>query len=601
MTKKKKYSLIAMLKGLFLGNNHMDMGEEDLLKEEELQSPFRTIVKNFFSNKIALTGLIAFSTIFAIVIIYPFLYPIDLVFQNSTQRNAQPMAGYMDMPAELENDFNKLSIGSLFTLGIDNEGNLYQWGELSDKLQELPEDMGKLVDVSAGLDHAVGLDENGMVYSWGNDRLNIGNIPREVERADNISKVYAGHQISMALTDDGHLYNWGNANLIKIAIPYDYQGTYVDMIGNSSTALALTSDGIVVPLTYVDNPSNNVPEEIQGSVVAIELTTQTGMALTNDGYVHFWGDERNNIQEVPEEIQGKVVDISSGYSTFTAVTEDGKVHSWGTNVYGEGDAPNINDAVKITSGSYQNYVETADGEIVTFGLNGYLMGTDHYGRDVFGRLVEGGRMTMTIGAVAVIIQMGLGVLVGGIAGYYGGFIDNILMRFAEVIGAIPFMPLAMILSAVIGNQLPENLRITMIMVILGILSWPRTARLVRGQVLAEREKEFVTAAKSMGIKERVIIFRHIIPNVITVIIVNATLSFAASMITETSLSFLGFGVLEPRPTWGNMLTSSQNSEVISVFWWRWLFPAIALSISTISINLIGDGLRSAIDPKSNER
>ena len=141
----------------------------------------------------------------------------------------------------------------------------------------------------------------------------------------------------------------------------------------------------------------------------------------------------------------------------------------------------------------------------------------------------------------------------------------------------------------------------MIMVVLGVLSWTGLARLVRAQVLSEREQEFVTAARAMGVKQMSIVFKHIIPNVISVIIVQATLSFATSMLTESSLSFLGFGVALPRPTWGNMLTGCFNSVVIQNYWWRWVFPSIILGICVICINLIGDGLRDAIDPKSNER
>ena len=139
------------------------------------------------------------------------------------------------------------------------------------------------------------------------------------------------------------------------------------------------------------------------------------------------------------------------------------------------------------------------------------------------------------------------------------------------------------------------------MCILGLLSWPGIARLVRGSVLAEREQEFVTAAKALGVREFGIIFRHIVPNIITVIIVNATLNFATCMLTESSLSFIGFGVTEPNATWGNMLTGAQNGQVIENYWWRWAFPALMLGICTISINCIGDGLRDAIDPKSKER
>ncbi len=222
------------------------------------------------------------------------------------------------------------------------------------------------------------------------------------------------------------------------------------------------------------------------------------------------------------------------------------------------------------------------------------------------------------------------------------------MRFTEIVSSIPFLPFAIILSTILGNKVSELGRIIIIMFILGVLSWPGIARLVRGSVLAEREQEFVTAAKALGVKEMGIVFRHIIPNVVTVIIVNATLDFATCMLTESSLSFIGFGVQEPSATWGNMLNAAQDGKVIQDYWWRWLFPSIALGACTISINCIGgvqepsatwgnmlnaaqdgkviqdywwrwlfpsialgactisincigDGLRDAIDPKSKER
>ena len=141
----------------------------------------------------------------------------------------------------------------------------------------------------------------------------------------------------------------------------------------------------------------------------------------------------------------------------------------------------------------------------------------------------------------------------------------------------------------------------MIMVILGVLNWPSIARLVRAQMLSAREQEYVTAAKAMGIKQAKIIFKHLMPNIITVALVNLTLGFATSMLTESALSFLGFGIVEPRPTWGNMLYSSISTTVLRDYWWRWVFASIALSFATISINLIGDALRDAVDPKSNDR
>jgi peptide/nickel transport system permease protein len=229
------------------------------------------------------------------------------------------------------------------------------------------------------------------------------------------------------------------------------------------------------------------------------------------------------------------------------------------------------------------------------------MGTDQYGRDVFRRLLEGGKVTLTVGAISVIISGIIGIIIGGLSGFYGGKVDMLLMRFTEVVSAIPFMPLAIILSAIIGNRISENLRIVLIMLILGLLSWPGLARLTRAQILAERENEFVTAAKAMGVRERGIIFRHILPNVIAVILVDLTLGLATCMLIESSLSYLGFGVQEPRATWGNMLYSCNDSTVIRRYWWRWAFPALALSLATISVNAMGDGLRDAIDPKANDR
>ena len=233
-------------------------------------------------------------------------------------------------------------------------------------------------------------------------------------------------------------------------------------------------------------------------------------------------------------------------------------------------------------------------------MRGYLFGTDQRGRDTFTRLIHGGKMTMTIGAVAVIVSSVVAIIVGCLSGYFGGWVDMLLMRVTEIFSSIPFLPFAMLLSYVMSNRpISENMKIFIIMLILGLLSWTGLARMIRGQVLAEREKEFVMAAKAMGVKEKSIAFRHILPNVISVILVSMTLDFAGCLLTESSLSYLGFGVQQPRPTWGNMLNGANNSIVIQNYWWQWLFPAIFLSIATISINIIGDTLRDVLDPKSS--
>jgi peptide/nickel transport system permease protein len=200
----------------------------------------------------------------------------------------------------------------------------------------------------------------------------------------------------------------------------------------------------------------------------------------------------------------------------------------------------------------------------------------------------------------VLVSSFIAIVIGCLSGYFGGWVDLLLMRVTEVFSAIPFLPFAMMLSYILSYYpIGETARMLLIMVILGLLSWTGLARIIRGQVLAEREREFVLAARVIGVEERRIAFRHILPNILSVILVSMTLDFAACLLTESSLSYLGFGVQQPRPTWGNMLGGANNSIVIQNYWWQWLFPALFLSVATISINMIGDTMRDVLDPKSS--
>ena len=243
-----------------------------------------------------------------------------------------------------------------------------------------------------------------------------------------------------------------------------------------------------------------------------------------------------------------------------------------------------------------------DGEgklLDSWGLKGYLFGTDDRGANIAERVVAGGRVTMTVGAVAVIIEIIIGVSIGLMSGFLGGWVDIFLMRVAEVFSSIPLYPFLLILTSLLAQvSMTTDQKLYMIMVILGILGWPGFAYITRAQVLVARESEYVTAAQAMGVKETRIAFKHILPNIISVILVQMTLSFAASMQTETSLSFLGFGVTYPQPSWGNMLSRASNAVAAINFWWQWVFTSAILIFTTICINTIGDTLRDVMDPKS---
>ncbi len=583
----------------------MVMGGLPQEEEELMQSPLRMVVTSFVQDKVAMIGMILFVAIFLCCVILPFFFPIDLYYQDVTQSNVAPGFGMLKVPDGLQDNAAMLSAGSTFSVGIDKDGNVYEWGTFpTDKLRRIPSssEMGKVTQISAGLDHVVAVNEDGQVFTWGNDRMGLASIPLELRSGADIKQISAGYQFSLALTEDGTLYNWGSDYLMNVSFPEGVQGNIAKFDDNTSVVMALTEDGRVVPLTSKTSSFTAVPEEIQGNAIDVALSDESAAALTSDGVVHVWGNTQKGTGQIPEEIQGHVTAITGGRYHFTAILDDGTVASWGDDTFGQTSAPSFDSAVTNASvGYYSSYAITEDGHVEGWGLKGYLMGTDAFGRDLFRRLLVGGRMTMTVGAIAVIISTIIGVTVGGISGYKGGKIDNLLMRLTEIVASVPFLPFCIILSGILGNRITEMQRIILIMFILGLLSWPGIARLVRGSVLAEREQEFVTAAKSLGVKEFGIIFRHILPNIITVIIVNATLDFATCMLTESSLSFIGFGVNEPNATWGNMLNGAQNGQVIENYWWRWVFPAIALGACTISINCVGDGLRDAIDQKSKER
>jgi len=226
----------------------------------------------------------------------------------------------------------------------------------------------------------------------------------------------------------------------------------------------------------------------------------------------------------------------------------------------------------------------------------HWLGTDEQGRDVFTRVFMGGRMSLAVGLMAASVTVILGSLVGGIAGFYGGKIDYYLMRFAEIVSSLPFTPIVITISASL-MWVASQYKMFIVMVLIGILSWPGLARMVRGQILSLREQEFMQAAEALGIPDRDKILKHLIPNTFAYIIVNATLGMASAILTEAGLSYLGLGVTPPTPTWGNMIERARTTFVFTNLPWLWLPPGILMILTVVSINLLGEGLRDAFDPK----
>ncbi|OAB47484.1 peptide ABC transporter permease [Paenibacillus antarcticus] len=231
----------------------------------------------------------------------------------------------------------------------------------------------------------------------------------------------------------------------------------------------------------------------------------------------------------------------------------------------------------------------------------YWLGTDKLGRDILLRMMLAGRISLLVGFVATFITVVVGATLGALAGFYGKFVDTIIMRVADIFMALPSLPILIILGAVLSDlKVDPDIRIYYLMVIIGILNWTTLARLVRGQILTLREQEFMQATEALGLKDGRKIFKHLLPNTIPVIIVTATLSVAGAILTESALSFLGVGVVPPTPSWGNMISAANNLIDFRKRPWLWIPPGMCILITSVAINLIGDGLRDALDPKTKK-
>jgi hypothetical protein len=592
--------------------------ENDNLKEEAILSPGKVATRNFFRNPLGVIGLIMFVSIILIVFVGSAILPFNQYYSQGNLTNVAPGGAYMNFPKEMEKEgTSRISIGNTFSVGLSKENNVYVWGsDNSDKVLTIPEkvqealDNKKVTDVAAGDRHIIVATDDNQIYGWGNNSFQQTQMPAMQEsqiKQEGIAKLGAGVQYSVVLTKNKNLVVWGSTLASRLnLIPSTVQGKVEDFDTSAINMLVRKTDGSI-ELLGVRGAENdtNMPEELKdGSVKVadVALTSNSAAAIDEDGKLYVWGPSRSKLSgdNIPK-FSSPLVKIEGGDTTLTALDKEGNIYTWGVDNYGELKSPEGKFNQIYASYFNQYAVNDEDSKIETWGLNGFRFGSDDQGRDIFTRLIHGGRMTMIISLISTIIQVVLGVLIGMIAGFAGGRVDNVLMRITEIISSFPFYPMLISLSALLPPGASQTKRITMVMVLLGLLGWTSLARLVRGQILAERERDYITAARALGVKNKSIMDKHILPNILSIVIVNATLGYAGNLLSESGLSFLGFGVQEPTPSWGNMLTAAQTSDVLNIYWWRWVFPALAVFLVSFSVNLIGDAVRDAIDPRANER
>ena len=605
---------------------------------ELIVSPGRQIFNRFMERKFAVFSVFVVLIMFCVVFIAPhFMTKYYDAFTETTQKDLPPTLDFMNVPGELAGNIKMIDSYSSFSIGLSNDGKVYMWGigsigATGIDIKQIPEEVqnAKIAYVAAGQDHVIAIGEDGKFYGWGSNRFgqyavdevilsnpNLAPIPDTVLNGEidvaHIKKVTCGFQASAILMDDGTLYIWGNkqayANLDKFIgrtniVDVDFTLNYVVGLDSKQTSVYTGTKGLFAKVKdkIGETKTRKMSDYLDGRKInEVRATTTAVCLLLDDGSIALTGDFQSDVVEVPDLEEGeRFIDIEAGTYHFSGLTNLGHVYSFGGDHYRQAEAPEVNGAKKLYAGAFQSYAVDEDGKLLNkWGLQGYIFGTDDRGANIFERVIAGGRITMTVGAVAVIIEIIIGVSIGLIAGFAGGWVDIFLMRVAEVFSSIPLYPFMLILNSLLAQvSMSNDARLYMIMVILGVLGWPGFAYITRAQVLVARESEYVTAAQAMGVKSGRIAFKHILPNIVSVILVNMTLSFAASMQTETSLSFLGFGVTYPQPSWGNMLSRASNAVAAINFWWQWLFTSAILIMTTVCINTIGDTLRDVMDPKS---
>ena len=391
---------------------------------------------------------------------------------------------------------------------------------------------------------------------------------------------------------------------------FSCKGITYDVTEEGDSLYSVSSGGRLLAIAYKDIISANDPSQKFGfnfSFNALKAHANGEAEFTANGKTYTLDED--SVMLNGEEIAYISRFVIQSKVSGTVITKDFKERVQQAVENGETEYTYVNDAgqereikLEYNPAKYQWSIKEGTSTRVfdaySFPDSAHWLGTDKNGMDMLTRLMYGGRVSLMIGFIVVIISAALGVVLGGVSGYFGGWVDNLIMRIVDIFYCIPSTPLIIILGAAMdGMRVDPQIRMLYLMLILGFLGWPGIARLVRGQILSLREQEFMTATEACGISVSRRIFRHLIPNVIPQLIVNCTMSLGSTIITEATLSFLGLGVKFPFASWGNIMNDVSNSYVLTSYWFIWIPAGICLMLTVLGFNFVGDGLRDAFDPK----
>ena len=524
-------------------------------------SPGMLVAKRFIRNRMAVTGLV--------ILIFMFVFSF--------------IGGLVSPYGQDQFFYTDKTIRKSF--GEAKENTEFRYGSNSDELFGLTAQAKAMLAIQQGKDS----------FNFSNHNYTMNKVSDEMftVSCDGVMVGYAAKDMVNADAADQ-----------KLSFEFNYQA----LTAYATGAKEFTADGV----TYALAEDGGIT--LDGADYAY-ISRYLVQAISPDVFLS---------RDFKDKLLATIATAENGKATFTYTdeslitnepeqTEDGEnadgqtsgINTEDPNAPKQDDASNTATAeydleFKAATNSWQILQEKSSRQYdqYSFPNKQHWLGTDMYGMDMLTRLMYGGRVSLLIGFIVIIIETVIGVIFGGISGYFGGWVDNLIMRIVDIFYCIPSMPVIIILGAAMdASRVDPTIRMVYLMLILGFLGWAGIARLVRGQILSLREQEYMTAAEACGLSVSRRIFKHLIPNVIPQLIVTCTMGLGSVIIMEATLSFLGLGVKFPFASWGNIISDVNNTHVLTTYWFIWIPAGVLLLLTVLAFNLVGDGLRDAFDPK----
>ena len=524
-------------------------------------SPGMLVAKRFIRNRMAVTGLV--------ILIFMFIFSF--------------IGGLVSPYGQDQFFYNDKTIRKSF--GEAKENTEFRYGSNSDELFGLTAQAKAMLAIQQGKD----------TFNFSNHNYTMNKVSDEMFTisCDGVMVGYAAKDMVNADAADQ-----------KLSFEFNYQA----LTAYATGAKEFTADGV----TYALAEDGGVT--LDGADYAY-ISRYLVQAISPDVFLS---------RDFKDKLLATIATAQDGKATFTYTdeslimnepeqTEDGEnadgqtsgINTEDPNAPKQDDTSNTATAeydleFKAATNSWQILQEKSSRQYDQYSFPNmkHWLGTDMYGMDMLTRLMYGGRVSLLIGFIVIIIETVIGVIFGGISGYFGGWVDNLIMRIVDIFYCIPSMPVIIILGAAMdASRVDPTVRMIYLMLILGFLGWAGIARLVRGQILSLREQEYMAAAEACGLSVSRRIFKHLIPNVVPQLIVTCTMGLGSVIITEATLSFLGLGVKFPFASWGNIISDVNNTHVLTTYWFIWIPAGVLLLLTVLAFNLVGDGLRDAFDPK----